>query len=138
MIQQNKYLKSMLLISNQKEFKKLCEKCDLNLVILHGSYVSGNVNKESDIDVAFLVNKEKARNCYLELIAEFSSFFGDKFDPVLLNGAEAMISRQVVLNGVVLYERKESLFNEFKVSTISRYQDAVKFRLLEKNICSIL
>ena len=69
---------------------------------------------------------------YLDILRDFSTFFGDRFDPVFLNGAEAMITYQVALDGVPLYEKQEGLFNAFKVGALARYRDTKKFRLLEK------
>src|SRR3989338_10625889 len=117
---------------NQDDFKKMCKKYDLALVILHGSYARGNESSRSDIDVAFLGHPEIMKKKYLDILRDFSTFFGDRFDPVFLNGAEAMITYQVALDGVPLYEKQEGLFNAFKVGALARYRDTKKFRLLEK------
>lgn len=123
---------SEVLNFNQNEFKSTCEKYNLLLVILHGSYTKGLLSPKSDIDVGFLGDIVTIKERYLDILKDFSEFFGDKFDPVFLNGAEAMITYQVALHGKPLYEKRAGLFNEFKLAAISRYMDTKKFRILEK------
>lgn len=122
-----------MFLSYQKEnFKKLCQKYNLSLVILHGSYAKGITSPKSDIDVGFLGETEIIKEKYFDILRDFSSIFGDKFDPVFLNGAEAMIIFHVAINGIPLYEKEKGLFNTFKVGALARYLDTKKFRLLEK------
>lgn len=122
----------MYLDYNREAFKKLCRKYNVSLAILHGSYARGCITKDSDIDVGLLVEQAVLKEKYLKMLSDFSSIFGDKFDPVFLNGAEAMITQRVAVNGIPLYEKKKGLFNSFKVAAIARYIDTKKFRVLEK------
>ncbi len=117
---------------NRLKLAKLCRKCGITLVVLHGSYTRGYFTKESDVDVGFLGNARKIKGRYFKVISKLGELFGDKFDPVFLNNAETMIVRQVALYGIPLYEKKKGLFNAFRTTAISRYQDAVKFRRLEE------
>ncbi|MFH1505266.1 MAG: nucleotidyltransferase domain-containing protein [Candidatus Omnitrophota bacterium] len=117
---------------NENELKKLCRKYGLSLVVLHGSFVKGTANFKSDIDVGILGDPKVIKDKYFDIIRDFSSIFGDKFDPVFLNGAEPMITYQVAMNGRPLYEKTKGLFNSFKMYTLVRYMDTKKFRLLEK------
>lgn len=122
----------MLLNYNKDDFKQLCQKYNLSLVILHGSYFKGIVTSKSDIDIGFLGDPGIINEKYFDILKDFSSIFGDRFDPVFINGAEAMITYHVALNGIPLYEKTRGLFNSFKVGAIARYLDTKKFRLLEK------
>jgi len=117
---------------NKENFKKICQKYGLSLVILHGSYAKGIATAKSDIDVGFLGEPKIIKEKYFDILRDFSDFFGDKFDPVFLNGAEAMITYHVARDGIPLYEAKKGLFNVFKVGALARYLDTQKFRLLEK------
>lgn len=122
----------MSLNYNKDDFNKLCQKYKLSLVILHGSYAKGIVTSKSDIDVGFLGESKIIKEKYFDILKDFSSIFGDKFDPVFLNGAEAMITYHVAISGIPLYEKIKGLFNSFKVCALARYMDTKKFRLLEK------
>lgn len=117
---------------NKEKFKATCQKYNLSLVILHGSYTKGILSPKSDVDVGFLGEPDIIKEKYIDILRDFSEFFGDKFDPVFLNGAEAMITYQVALGGIPLYEKSPGLFNTFKLAAISRYMDTKKFRILEK------
>ncbi|MBI3308291.1 MAG: nucleotidyltransferase domain-containing protein, partial [Candidatus Melainabacteria bacterium] len=100
---------------DKKEFKKLCEKYLLSIVILHGSYAKGIGTEKSDIDIGFLGDPLIIKDKYFDIIKDFSGIFGERFDPVFLNSKEAMITYQVALNGVPLYEKKKGLFVEFRL-----------------------
>ncbi len=110
----------------------LCRKYRLSLVVLHGSFAKGFATSKSDIDVGILGEPRVIKNNYFNILSDFSEVFGDRFDPVFLNGAEAMITRNVALRGIPLYEKKKGLFNSFKVGALARYLDTKKFRLLEQ------
>lgn len=117
---------------DQKAINKICKKYGINLLVLHGSHVSGQTTPESDIDVGILGNHKNILNHRMDIISDFSKVFGDRFDPVFLNGAESMITYQVGLKGLPLYEKQKGAFTSFKTTAISRYMDAKKFRDLEK------
>ena len=117
---------------DQEKLKQVCETYGLVLVILHGSRVSGILHKESDVDIAILGNSKVILKSRLEVLSRLSDVFGDNVDVVFLNHAESMITYQVALKGVALYESSKGLFATFKTTAISRYQDANKFRSLER------
>ncbi|MBI5555954.1 MAG: nucleotidyltransferase domain-containing protein [Elusimicrobia bacterium] len=117
---------------DKNNLTRVCEKYHISLLILHGSYAKGVATKQSDIDVGILGKPKVIKEKYLDIIGDFSEIFGDSFDPVFLNGAEALITYYVARDGVPLYEKTKGIFNIFKVSAIARYLDTKKFRLLEK------
>ena len=131
MIKINENIKSNLKYDHTK-LRKLCEKFALKLVILHGSYATGHVHKESDIDIGILFSADKIKKFRSRLVHEFCELFTDKCDIVILNNVESMIVFQTVMKGIPLYEAKTGTFAEFQTTAISRYQDAAKFRRLEK------
>lgn len=117
---------------NKEKINALCEKYNISLAILHGSHAKGMDTANSDIDIGFLGDGRVLKKKYFDILKDFSSIFGDKFDPVFLNGAEAMITYQIAINGIPLYEKTKGLFNSFKIGAIARYFDTKKFRMLEK------
>jgi predicted nucleotidyltransferase len=122
----------MLPSYDKENFKKVCEKFNLSLVILHGSYAKDTVTSKSDIDVGILGEPDIIKERYFEILGDLSEFFGDKFDPLFINGAEPMITYHAAVDGIPLYEKTKGLFNSFKVGAMARYMDTRKFRLLEK------
>lgn len=127
-----KFDNSKISMIDKEDFTGICRKYGLSLVILHGSYAKGTATSKSDIDIGILGDPGIIKENYFEILKDFSSIFGDKFDPVFLNGAEAMITYHVAVNGAPLYEKSRGLFNSFKVAALARYMDTKKFRILEK------
>lgn len=117
---------------NRRKLWKLCKKHDLRLVILHGSRVLGKLHKESDIDIGILAESGSLGKRIFEMQADFTDLFGERCDLVVLNNAESMIVYQVAVKGAVLYESRKGLFAGYKTTAITRYQDARKFRDLER------
>ena len=110
----------------------LCRKHNIQLLVLHGSQAKGNARDKSDIDIGILSQEKLDIDNQIALLSDFSTIFGEKFDPVFLNGAEPLISYQVALHGKPLFEEKEGIFQRFKIQVIARYMDSKKFRIMEK------
>ena len=110
----------------------LCRKHNIQLLVLHGSQAKGNARDKSDIDIGILSQVKLDLDNQLALLNDFGEIFGEKFDPVFLNGAEPLISYQVALHGKPLFEEKEGIFQRFKIQVIARYMDSKKFRIMEK------
>ena len=117
---------------NDDKIKELCKKHRIKLLILHGSYAKNRATSKSDIDIGILSENKVGTDKYLDILGDFNEIFGDKFDPVFLNGVEPMISLHTAISGIPLYEAKKGLFAEFRMQTIGRYNDTKKFRDLEK------
>ena len=110
----------------------LCQKHNIQLLVLHGSQAKGNARDKSDIDIGILSQGKLDLDHQIALLSDFGEIFGEKFDPVFLNGAEPLISYQVALYGKPLFEEKEGTFQRFKIQVIARYMDSKKFRIMEK------
>jgi len=117
---------------NREKLESCCFSQNVSLVVLHGSYARGTATAASDVDIGFMSKSKGGRPDFFDTFSVLADIFGDKCDPVVLNGAESMIAYHVAVNGKPLYEAKPGTFAEFKVSAISRYQDTKKFRVLEK------
>ena len=111
---------------------KLCQKHNLRLLILHGSYAKGMATDKSDLDIGILGREKIGHKSYSEILKDFGELFGEKFDPAFLNGAEPMICLHVAMSGQPLFEAAKGDFANFRVQSIARYMDTKKFRELEK------
>lgn len=118
---------------DRQKLNEFCKKHNLKLLILHGSYAKGTATSKSDIDVGILSQEKIDSDKYFEILKDFGEIFGDKFDPVFLNGAEPLISYQVALAGKPLFEKIKGSFADFRVQSMGRYLDTKKFRELEKH-----
>ncbi len=118
---------------NKERLKNLCQKYNIQLLILHGSYATGKAEDKSDIDIGILSQEKFDLNNQLNILNDFSEVFGDKFDPVFLNGAEPLISYQVAIHGKPLFEETKGIFQRFRIQAVARYMDSKKFRIMEKS-----
>lgn len=117
---------------DEKKLAAICRKYNILLVVLHGSHASGHARESSDIDIGILAGKKHDAETQINIFTDFGDLFGDKFDPVFLNGAEPLISYQVAIHGTPLYEVRKGIFQEFQIQAAARYMDTKKFRQLEK------
>lgn len=118
---------------DDQRLKQLCQKHNILLVILHGSYSKGNARRHSDIDIGLLSRKKFDTEVKLNILNDLGEVFGDRFDPVFLNDAEPLISYQVAIHGKPLYEDKKGIFESFRIQAIAKFMDSKKFRILEKS-----
>lgn len=122
----------MLLGYDREKMIETCRKYNIFLLILHGSQAKGLATEWSDVDIGILGEPAVIKDKYMDIMGDLADIFGDKCDPVFLNGAEALISYYVARDGQPLYEKTKGLFSSFQASAIARYMDTRKFRLLEK------
>jgi len=119
---------------DREGLREVCQKFNLKLAILFGSYASGKFIKEkSDIDIGILC---KGRNHIIEndlfLIQEFIKLFNnDRVNLTYLNYADPLLLFEVAKNGVLLYQDRRDRFAEFKITAIKKHLDARKFYILE-------
>ena len=100
----------------------------LELIYLHGAHARGVQTPLSDLDIAVLLVKEKARDrhCYSELLERLQSISGrDDVDLVILNTAGPIIKDRVVRYGRLVYARTEKERILFEASAI---KEAIDFR----------
>ena len=102
----------------------------VRLAWLHGSRARGTARRESDIDVAVLLDDDQAANptAIKDSIWRLAGGLGrevpsDRLDLVLLNGAPALLRHRVVRDGVLLFARSEAERVRFVRRTIREYQD---------------
>lgn len=104
----------------------LFEEEGLQLVLLFGSVVSGKVNPQSDIDLAFLydgpVDILALTNRVIRLLHT------DNIDVVDLRRANPLLKLSAAKQGVLLHERSPGLFNSFYSLAFRRYVDTKKLR----------
>ena len=98
----------------------------LQLVFLFGSAVSGKVHKKSDIDLAFLFDTPCNILTLTNKVIKF--LHTDNVDIVDLKRASPLMKFSVVRNGILIYEREQSVFNEFYSLAFRMYVDTKKLR----------
>lgn len=102
----------------------------VRLAWLHGSRARGTARRESDIDVAVLLDDERAAtpSAVKDSIWRLAGSLGrevpsDRLDLVLLNDAPALLRHRVIRDGVLLFARSDADRVRFVLQTIREYQD---------------
>ncbi|HAZ37090.1 MAG TPA: nucleotidyltransferase domain-containing protein [Clostridiaceae bacterium] len=113
----------------EKNINELVQKYGIKLLYVFGSYAKGSNNKNSDIDIAVLVDDNYKPMYKLNMIGDLTSIFKrDDIDLVILNGASPVLRHQVIKYGKIIYE--ESLEEKviFEAKVLSVYMDMEPFR----------
>lgn len=110
----------------KKRLKPVFEDKGLRLILLFGSAVSGKIHKQSDIDLAFLFERQVdillLTNTIIRLLRT------DNIDVVDLGKASPLLKFSAAKNGVPVYEREDGLFNQFYSLAFRMYVDTKKLR----------
>ena len=117
----------------QDEIARRCRENlpEVRLAYLFGSRATGRDRPDSDIDVAFLVDKRCVRSpsavnrTIRHLVARVSGgeIRSDLLDVTLLNEAPVLLCHRVLRDGQLLHARDETERVRFAVRTMREYQD---------------
>jgi uncharacterized protein len=110
----------------RRKLTPLFEEEGLQLILLFGSAAAGTAHRKSDIDLGFLFKKS------VDLLALTNRVIRllhtDRVDVVDLRRASPLLNFSVAKKGILLYERSNSVFNEFCSLAFRRYVDSKKLR----------
>ena len=89
-----------------------------------GSVARKTEGKESDIDLAFLL-EESTVNRYspLDFIPKLEKKLGRQIDLVILNRAGELLKYQVRRTGILIYEKKPEIRKRFELKGRKTYED---------------
>ncbi|WP_294706016.1 nucleotidyltransferase domain-containing protein [uncultured Fusobacterium sp.] len=97
-------------------------------IYIFGSYASGKLRKESDIDIAFFsLNKLSSFDIFL-CAQEISLQLKREVDLIDLKNSSTVFQNQVVRTGKVIYEKNRDLRYQFEVLTIKKYIELNSWR----------
>jgi len=98
----------------------------LRLVLLFGSFATSKMHEHSDIDLAFLFDRD------IDILALTNDVIRllhtDNVDVIDLKHATPLLRFSAIKNGRLLYERSQGEFNCFSSLTFRRYVDTKKLR----------
>ena len=98
----------------------------LQLVLLFGSALTGNMHKGSDIDLAFLYDKPIDVVTLTNRVTTL--LHCDTVDVVDLRSANPLLRFSVAEKGRILYEKSHGVFNQFCSLAFRMYVDSRKLR----------
>lgn len=138
---------------SESALKQFCKKNNISLLLFFGSTVRGQINKNSDLDIAISFSAEDKLGydkplykILAPLEAELAEIFSIpgiegmlKIDLVLIDRAPPLLKYNIAQNGELFYEAEPGLYADFAVRAMKEHNDARKFyRFAEKNIENFL
>lgn len=109
----------------KKDLPVLAEKYRLGFVVLFGSQAKGTAHSKSDVDLAFY---ENLRMSPME-IAKMQFYFSETLrikdiELTSIKDAPPLLLRQIAQHAIVLYEKEEFAFANFKIYAYKRHMEA--------------
>lgn len=108
------------------------DKQEVVIVYLFGSFVSGKVNEQSDVDVAVYFDSKFSADLYHDKILQFSDelnrVFNRQIDIVVLNKAQSFLKFHIIKTGVRIMQRFDEVKTEFEARTMIEYFDFLPIR----------
>ena len=113
---------------------QLAKKYGLELVLLFGSRADGSQREKSDFDIAYSSLKPLA---FMEenkmAIALHEVCKTSDVDIMNISNAGPLLLKQIVDEGVVLYEAKESIFNNLYLYAMNQYRESAVLNELRRS-----
>ena len=108
---------------------------EIQAAYIFGSVVSGRARRDSDIDVALLLNENspylKTLDYRLRVATDISRAIGrPDLDLVILNDAPPVLAHQVLSKGKLIFERSRTARVAFQVRAVNLYLDTEPMRAL--------
>jgi len=111
------------------QMKALAREFNILLLYLFGSYTSGEADKLSDIDIAFLSREKFDLDKTLRLISELQDIFQDEaIDLVDLSKAPLSLIHRIIKEGICLYACELRTKIEFESKNETLYYDTAPLR----------
>lgn len=110
--------------SLQQELVEIANRYRLELLICFGSYMTEYYHDESDIDLACLSEHPLELEDRMNLLRELSlAYRKSEIDLVDLQTADPVLRCEVAINGRLLYEREEGLFERYGLYYVKRFYE---------------
>lgn len=101
---------------NKVTLNEIVEKYNIELLVYFGSYGTKFYNSESDIDIAFLSSSYLSIQEKLELLEDLIHYHKkSEIDLVDLRTADPVLRYEIAVNGRVLFEKEENLFERYSL-----------------------
>lgn len=101
---------------------------EIEFAYIFGSSAKG-AREPQDVDIAIFLSNDldakKRLSLQISLMDELEKPFGRRVDIVFLKDASVFIRHQVIKHGVLIFERRKGLNNQFRFNTMTEYFDAV-------------
>ena len=108
---------------------KLLQEIDCETIILFGSFARGTQNEKSDIDIAFLTQKQVSKKEIFDLKQKLEDTAKRDIDLVDMNNDIGDgFKYEIITNGKILYCKDEVKFDLYKIRVISDFLETNEAR----------
>lgn len=101
--------------------EKLIEKTSAFLIILFGSAAAGKMRGDSDIDIAYLSDKELSEYEVFSISQELAGLMGRDIDLIDMSKASTVFKANILGTGKIIYSTDEKKKHEFQIRTFKEY-----------------
>lgn len=120
-------------IPSKQKLDEIRQKYDLELIVLHGSLVSGLTHDKSDTDVAVLSKNQDQKLDWYVLVSDLNEVFGvDNVDITLLDHANPLLLKTVTDKARLLSGNVADFF-KLKLRAFHAYNDYLPYLKLESD-----
>ncbi len=128
-------------ITEQHKIKitEIAQKYELSLVLLFGSQARGKTHPQSDVDVGFFSDHSMGLREIAQLEFEMSQTLQiGSLELVRLNGMSSLFLKNVLDDGILLYERAPGDYTSFAGIVFKRFVEEKPLRELRKSALEAL
>ncbi len=116
----------------QQKLAAVFNRYPIDAAYLFGSIVTGSQTKDSDIDIAVLLEKNisprKRFEIRLKLMGELERILKKNIDLVILNDIRSIFFKYVIIReGRIIYAKSEEKRIDFELQTLNEYFDFQPF-----------
>lgn len=94
---------------------------------IFGSYVHGNMRKDSDIDIAIYLEENIDSDTYFEIKNKLTDACSIETDLVILNDAIPLLKYEIHKNNILIFTRDKAFESNYKVKVLFEYNDVKKY-----------
>jgi predicted nucleotidyltransferase len=102
--------------------QEIADQFELNLIVMFGSRARGQSTGNSDTDIAVRGSKQLSRDDELQIAAALDRLFPN-VDLCDIRKASPLLLGAIGQDAKLLYQQRESLFEEFKIFAWNQYMD---------------
>lgn len=116
--------------TDKRKIVEIAQKRGLALVVLFGSLATGETHTKSDVDIGFLSRRDiEYREAYA-ISLEFARIFRNPdVELVNLDNVSPELKREVAEHGIVLFEKRRSIFDAFSMYAHRLYMETKPLRV---------
>ncbi|OIN97047.1 hypothetical protein AUJ66_04465 [Candidatus Desantisbacteria bacterium CG1_02_38_46] len=118
----------------KKDINEIGQNCNLQFIILYGSFATNHAREDSDMDIAVKGYKEISFQEILDIFDSLSRLFpGKNLDVKSLHKVDPFFRFQVMRDGILLYGNKTD-YLDFKAYAYRDYQESKSLLRLQSQL----